>query len=58
MPQIAYYFTSYAQLLEQGAIALGEAVDFIVPTGNFGDILAGWYAKKGSARRHSNLREQ
>ena len=46
VPQIAYYFTSYAQLLEQGAIALGEAVDFIVPTGNFGDILAGWYAKK------------
>ena len=46
VPQIAYYFTSYAQLLERGEIQLGEQVDFIVPTGNFGDILAGWYAKK------------
>lgn len=46
IPQIAYYFTSYAQLLERGEITMGEPVDFIVPTGNFGDILAGWYAKR------------
>ena len=45
-PQIAYYFAAYAQLLRAGAIAPGERVDFSVPTGNFGDILAGWYAKE------------
>ena len=45
-PQIAYYFSAYVQLLKKGAIRLGEKVDFSVPTGNFGDILAGWFAKK------------
>ena len=45
-PQIAYYFAAYAQLTEQGRIAAGEPVDFAVPTGNFGNILAGWYAKQ------------
>jgi len=44
-PQVVYYFISYAKLLEMGRIAMGDAVDFIVPTGNFGDILAGYYAK-------------
>lgn len=43
-PQIVYYFAAYKQLLERGVIALGDKVDFCVPTGNFGDILAGWYA--------------
>lgn len=46
VPQIVYYYFSYVQLLEAGHIAEGEAVDFCVPTGNFGDILAGWYAKQ------------
>ncbi len=46
VPQIVYYFTSYAELLRRGEIQLGELLDFVVPTGNFGDILAGWYAKK------------
>jgi threonine synthase len=46
MPQIAYYFWAYASLLGKGAIALGERVRFAVPTGNFGNILAGWYAKE------------
>ena len=46
MPQIVYYFSAYADLLEKGTIAAGEAVDFCVPTGNFGDILAGYYAKR------------
>ena len=45
-PQIAYYFAAYAQLLKAGSIAFGDEVDFCVPTGNFGDILAGYYAKR------------
>ena len=45
-PQIAYYFTAYRDLLQKGAIKFGEAVNFIVPTGNFGDILAGYFAKR------------
>lgn len=45
-PQIAYYFSAYLDLLTSGQINDGDLVDFVVPTGNFGDILAGWYAKK------------
>ncbi|MBQ9730257.1 MAG: threonine synthase [Clostridia bacterium] len=45
-PQIAYYFSAYLDLLTGGQITNGEEVDFCVPTGNFGDILAGWYAKQ------------
>ena len=45
VPQIAYYFSSYSKLLTDGAVRPGEAIDFTVPTGNFGDILAGYYAK-------------
>ena len=45
-PQIAYYFGAYAQLLDSGEIAQGEEVNFVVPTGNFGNILAGYYAKR------------
>ena len=45
-PQIAYYFSAYLDLLTSSQIQMGEEVDFVVPTGNFGDILAGWYAKK------------
>ena len=45
-PQIAYYFWSYAQLLAKGEIKLGDKINFCVPTGNFGDILAGYFAKK------------
>ena len=45
-PQIAYYFSSYLDLLTSDQIEMGEEIDFIVPTGNFGDILAGWYAKQ------------
>ena len=46
VPQIVYYFAAYAQLLKAGSIAFGDEVDFCVPTGNFGDILAGYYAKR------------
>ena len=45
-PQITYYFKAYADLLKRGRIAMGETVNFCVPTGNFGDILAGWLAKE------------
>ena len=44
-PQLIYYFSAYAQLIAGGEIKLGDKVDFIVPTGNFGDILAGLYSK-------------
>lgn len=46
VPQVVYYFAAYAQLLRAGAIEPGDAVEFCVPTGNFGDILAGYYAKR------------
>ena len=46
VPQIVYYFAAYTQLLKAGKITFGDEVDFCVPTGNFGDILAGYYAKQ------------
>ena len=45
-PQIAYYVWAYAQLLQRGDIAEGEKINFAVPTGNFGNILAAYYAKR------------
>jgi len=45
-PQITYYFKAYADLLNRGQIKMGDKVNFSVPTGNFGDILAGYLAKK------------
>ena len=44
-PQIMYYFRAYRDLLDAGKIKLGDEVSFSVPTGNFGDILAGYLAK-------------
>ena len=44
-PQVVYYFRAYGDLIRKGRIALGDPVDFVVPTGNFGDILAGYFAK-------------
>lgn len=44
VPQVVYYYSSYAKLIEQGAIKCGDPVNFCVPTGNFGDILAGYLA--------------
>lgn len=46
LPQIVYYVASYVRLLSEKAISYGEQVDFVVPTGNFGNILAGWYARR------------
>ena len=45
-PQIIYYFKAYADLLRGGKIKMGDEVNFCVPTGNFGNILAGWLAKQ------------
>ena len=45
-PQIVYYFKAYADLVRWGRIQIGEPVHFCVPTGNFGDILAGYFAKR------------
>ncbi len=44
-PQIAYYFSAYLDLVSGGQIEMGQEIDFTVPTGNFGNILAGYYAK-------------
>lgn len=44
VPQIAYYVNAYVRLLEKGVIGEGEEVNITVPTGNFGNILAAWYA--------------
>ena len=44
-PQIIYYVSTYAQLVADGEIELGDKINIVVPTGNFGDILAGYYAK-------------
>lgn len=46
VPQIVYYFSAYCDLLEQGRINAGDEINVVVPTGNFGNILAGYYAKQ------------
>lgn len=45
VPQIVYYVYAYAQLLKEGRIEAGEEINVVVPTGNFGNILAAFYAK-------------
>lgn len=46
VPQVVYYFAAYRQLVTSGRIEVGDPVDFVVPTGNFGDIMAGWFARE------------
>lgn len=46
LPQVVYYFSAYLDLVQKEEIAFGDKINFVVPTGNFGDILAGYYAKK------------
>lgn len=48
LPQITYYYWAYLTMVERGEITYGDKIDVIVPTGNFGDILAGYFAKKMS----------
>ena len=45
LPQVAYYFSAYIDLWTSGQIELGDKIDFVVPAGNFGGFVAGWYAK-------------
>ena len=45
-PQVTYYFDAYVQLVAKGTITQGQKVTFCVPTGNFGDVLAGYFAKE------------
>ncbi|MCH4207051.1 MAG: threonine synthase [Solobacterium sp.] len=53
LPQVVYYFSAYRDLVNSQKIHCGDEISFIVPTGNFGDILAGYYAKKiGLPIRH------
>ncbi len=46
LPQVVYYISAYCDLLRDGKIAMGDKVNFCVPTGNFGDILAAYYAER------------
>ena len=46
LPQIVYYFSAYCDFVNSGKIAFGNKINFCVPTGNFGNILAGWFAKQ------------
>lgn len=46
LPQIVYYFSAYCDFVNSGRINIGGQLNFSVPTGNFGDILAGWFAKQ------------
>ncbi|MDF7636859.1 threonine synthase [Leuconostocaceae bacterium ESL0958] len=46
IPQIVYYFYGYGQLIQQGQVAPGQAINILVPTGNFGNMLAAYYAKQ------------
>ncbi|MEN8904535.1 MAG: threonine synthase [Clostridiales bacterium] len=46
VPQIIYYFSSYVDLVKDGNLELGEDLNFVIPTGNFGNILAAFYARE------------
>lgn len=46
VPQIVYYVSAYCDMIENGAVKIGETINIVVPTGNFGNILAAYYAKE------------
>lgn len=46
VPQIVYYVSAYCDMVEQGSISLGDKINVVVPTGNFGNILAAYYARE------------
>ncbi len=46
LPQVVYYVSSYAQMVADGKVEAGKPIDVCVPTGNFGNILAAWYARE------------
>jgi threonine synthase len=49
LPQVAYYLSACADLQARGALGAGQLVDVCVPTGNFGNVLAAWYARRMGA---------
>ena len=56
VPQVVYYVYAYAKLLANGEIKAGEKINVVVPTGNFGNILAAYYAKQyGCSDRKTDL---
>jgi len=46
LPQVAYYVWAYARMVESGAVKAGDPVNLVVPSGNFGNLLSGYYAEK------------
>ncbi|MDE7405697.1 MAG: pyridoxal-phosphate dependent enzyme [Clostridiales bacterium] len=46
VPQIAYYYSAYCDLVNSGEISAGDKIDFVMPVGNFGGMIAGYYASK------------
>ncbi|WP_018085506.1 threonine synthase [Desulfurispora thermophila] len=52
VPQIVYYFSAYLDLVQKGRLVAGAPVNFVVPTGNFGNILAGYYARAAGLPVH------
>ena len=46
VPQIVYYFSAYCDMIRNGRIKAGDKINFVVPTGNFGNILAAYYARE------------
>jgi threonine synthase len=52
VPQVAYYYYAYAELVRRGKLAPGAPVNIVVPTGNFGNILAAWYAREAGLPVH------
>ena len=50
VPQIVYYVSAYCDMVENGSLKLGEEMNVVVPTGNFGNILAAYYAKRMACR--------
>ena len=46
LPQVVYYISAYCDFVSAGKVKMGDKINFCVPTGNFGNILSGWYAKQ------------
>ena len=52
LPQIVYYFSAYCTMVQSGAVAMGQPINVVVPTGNFGNILAAYYAGRMGVPLH------
>ena len=55
LPQIVYYISAYCDLVNAGKIAMGDKINVVVPTGNFGNILASYYARSSSVRQTQTM---